>query len=95
LHCGPAAIAIPETAFVLTEYLDAAVRHAEYEELPEGEGWYGHIVGLQGVYAHVPNRDETVRELRSTLEDWLVFALVNGFPIPTIDGIELKATRVA
>jgi predicted RNase H-like HicB family nuclease len=80
---------------VLTEYLDGAMRHAEYEELPEGEGWYGHIVGLQGVYAHAPSRDETIRELRSALEDWLLFGLVNGFPIPAIDGIDLKATRVA
>jgi hypothetical protein len=80
---------------VLTEYLDAAIRYAEYEELPDDEGRYRHIVGLQGVYAHAPNRDETVRELRSTLEDWLLFGLVKGCPMPAIDGIELKTTCAA
>ena len=80
---------------MLTDYLNAAMRRAEYEELPEGEGWYGHIVGVQGVYAHAPTREETAQELRSALEDWLVFGLVNGFPIPALDGIELKTTRVA
>jgi predicted RNase H-like HicB family nuclease len=84
-----------EAVDVLTEYLDAAMRHAEYEELPEGEGWYRHIVGIQGVYAHGPNREEAVRELRSALGNWLLFGLVNGFPIPALDGIELKAPRLA
>jgi predicted RNase H-like HicB family nuclease len=89
------AISVQEAADVLTEYLEAAMRRAEYEELPENEGWYGHIVGIQGVYAHASNRNETVRELRSALEDWLLFGLVNGFPIPALGGIDLKATRVA
>jgi predicted RNase H-like HicB family nuclease len=80
---------------VLTEYLNAAMHHAEYEELPDGEGWYGHIQGVQGVYAHGSTREETTEELRSALEDWLLFGLVNGFPIPPVDGIELKAARVA
>jgi predicted RNase H-like HicB family nuclease len=95
LHREQAPLVGQEAIGVLTEYLNAAMRRAEYEELPEGEGWYGHIVGVQGVYARAPTREETAQELRSALEDWLLFGLVNGFPIPALDGIELKATRVA
>lgn len=39
--------------------------------------------------------EETRRELRSALEDWIVFGHVNGFPIPGIDGMRISTTKVA
>ena len=36
---------------MLTDYLNAALRHAHYEQLPDGEGYYGAISELPGVWA--------------------------------------------
>ena len=79
---------------MLTEYINAALDRAVYEKLDDGY-YYGEIPGIQGVYAHEKTLEETRRELQSALEDWLVFGLVNGFPIPEIDGIRISTTKVA
>ena len=36
---------------MLTAYINAALRKAHYEILPDGEGYFGTIEGLQGVWA--------------------------------------------
>ncbi len=36
---------------MLTAYIHAALRKAHYQILPEGEGCFGVIEGLQGVWA--------------------------------------------
>ena len=33
------------------------------------------------------------RELRNALEDWILFGLLNGYPMPPLDGIDLLAAR--
>lgn len=79
---------------VLTDYIRAAMEHAEYEKIEDGT-YYGEIPALPGVYANEPNLEACRAELQSTLEDWIVFGLTNGFPIPSIRGIELVTTKVA
>ncbi|MGH2458964.1 MAG: type II toxin-antitoxin system HicB family antitoxin [Chloroflexota bacterium] len=79
---------------MLTEYIDAALKRAVYEKLDDGY-YYGEIPGIWGVYAHEKTLVDTQRELKSVLEDWIVFGLVNGFPVPPIDGIQITSTRVA
>ena len=41
----------PEGVTVLSDYTNAAMRHAEYEVLEDNEGWFGHIPQLPGVWA--------------------------------------------
>lgn len=79
---------------MLTDYINAAMDRAVYEKLDDGYH-YGEIPGIPGVYAHERTLEETRRELRSALEDWIVFGLVNGFPIPEIDGKHISTTKVA
>lgn len=79
---------------MLTAYIRAAMQKADYEELEDG-AYYGEIPGLQGVYADEPTLEACREELQSALEDWILFGLVNGFPIPPIEGIDLNAARVA
>lgn len=77
---------------MLTDYINAAIKRATYEDLQE-EGWYGHIEGFTGLWANGRSRDEAEQELRSALEDWILFGLVNGYPVPPIDGIDLMAVK--
>jgi len=77
---------------VLTDYINAAMRRAEYEDLGD-EGWYAHVPDLTGLWANGAARAEAEHELRNALEDWILFGLVNGYPIPPLDGIDLLAAR--
>jgi len=74
---------------VLTEYLHAAMRHAEYERLEEG-GWYAHIPGLPGLWASDRTLEDTRNDLLSALEDWLyINAYVAHLELPQFDGISM------
>ena len=37
---------------MVRQYIDAAMRHAKYEVLPEDSTYYGEIIGFDGVYAN-------------------------------------------
>ena len=80
---------------MLTKYIQAAMRHAEYEIIEDDGTYYGRIPGFQGVWANESTLEACREELQSALEDWLLFSLVNGFPVPVVDGIELSVERVA
>jgi predicted RNase H-like HicB family nuclease len=77
---------------MLTDYIEAAMEHAEYEKLTDGS-WYSEIPGLEGLWATGPTVEACRAELRSALEDWIVFGLLNGYAVPPIDGIDLMAAQ--
>ncbi len=75
---------------MLRAYLDAAMRRAHYEILPDDGSYYGEIPGLDGVWANAPTPEECREELASTLEDWVVLGLQLGHELPEVDGITLS-----
>lgn len=79
---------------MLTEYIRAAMKKAHYEVL-EDHTFYGEIPGLHGVYANADSLESCRDELQSSLEDWIVFSLRNGFSPPPVDGIDLRAAEIA
>ncbi len=83
------------SGWVLTAYIQAAMRRAQYELLADGEGFYGHIPELQGVWANAETLEATREELQEVLEDWLMLGLARHDPIPPLDGIELIVRVVA
>ncbi len=80
---------------MLTTYLNAAMRKAHYELLPEGEGFFGKIEGLKGVWAHAKSLEACRDELREVLEEWIVLGLQMGHDIPEVDSISLNVKEVA
>jgi predicted RNase H-like HicB family nuclease len=80
---------------MLTTYINAALRKAHYEMLPDGEGYFGSIEGLQGVWAQADTLEACREELREVLEEWIVLGLRMGHPLPPIDGITLIIQEVA
>jgi predicted RNase H-like HicB family nuclease len=80
---------------MLRQYLDAALRHARYEILPDDGSYYGEIPGLDGVWANAENLEACREELASALEDWVVAGLQPGHGIPEIDGIRLATPQIA
>jgi predicted RNase H-like HicB family nuclease len=79
---------------MLTEYLEAAMRRAAYEQMPDGS-WWGSIPGFKGLWADGPSQDSCSTELRSALEDWVLFSLNRQLAVPVLDGIDLAVTDVA
>jgi predicted RNase H-like HicB family nuclease len=80
---------------MLSSYLQAAMRLAHYEILPDDEGFYGEIPALAGVWANAPTLDACRSELQTALEGWVVLGLRLGHTLPVLDGIDLNAPLVA
>ena len=78
---------------MLTDYLAASMRRAEYEQLPDGM-WWGRIPGFKGLWAEAPGQDHCRAELASALEDWVLFSLRRQRPVPVVDGIDLAMTEI-
>ena len=79
---------------MLTAYINAAMRKAHYEILPDNEGYFGKIEGLQGVWANADSLEACREELREVLEEWILLGIKMGHTIPIIDGIDLNIKEV-
>jgi hypothetical protein len=75
----------------LTRYVEAAMRHATYEQSAADQPYRGGITGLPSLRAEAPTRDGCRAELRDVLETWLRVRLCQQQPIPPMDGIPLAA----
>jgi predicted RNase H-like HicB family nuclease len=71
-------------ASMLSEYLNAAMDRARYEMIEDPESFYGEIPELQGVWATGGSLEECRRNLAAGLEDWLLFSIARGLPIPPL-----------
>lgn len=80
---------------MLTEYIKAAMRRAEYEILPDDKSYYGRIPGFQGVWANAKTLEECRNELESVLEDWLLLGISLHHPLPVVDGLDLNIKAVS
>ena len=80
---------------MLLEYIQAALRRAKYEILPDDGSYYGEVPGCQGVYAQATTLEACREELREVLEEWVLFRVHKNLSLPIIDGIELLVKKVA
>ncbi len=74
---------------MLTEYIDAAMRRAEYEILSDDNTFYGYIPGFEGVYANSNTLEPCRSELKEVLEEWILLSISRHLPLPVINGIDL------
>jgi predicted RNase H-like HicB family nuclease len=80
---------------MLSKYLEAAMRTAHYEMLPDDGTYYGEVPECRGVYANARTLEECRNELAEVLEDWLLIRIHKNLEIPIIGGLELRVTREA
>lgn len=74
---------------MLTAYLDAAMRSAHYELLPDDGQYYGEILQCNGVYATAATLEECREQLREVLEEWILFRVHRHLTLPVVAGVEL------
>lgn len=79
---------------LLSDYIRAAMRRAQYEILSDGT-FYGEIPGLQGVYANEPSLEGCRETLQEILEGWILLGLRLGHTLPEVDGISLSIKQEA
>jgi predicted RNase H-like HicB family nuclease len=80
---------------MLTNYINAAMRHAHYEILPDDGSYYGDIPTFEGVYANAETLEDCREELAEVLEEWILLRVSRSLPLPIVDGLELKVRDVA
>lgn len=74
---------------MLTKYIEAAMRRAKYEILPDDGTFYGEIPGFEGVYANAGSLEACREELREVLEKWILLRVSRNLSPPILEGIEL------
>ena len=79
---------------MLTAYVNAAMKKAIYEILPDNEGYFGKIEGLQGIWANAETLEACREELKEVLEEWILLSIKMGHTIPIIDGIDLNVKEI-
>jgi predicted RNase H-like HicB family nuclease len=80
---------------MLTRYIQAAMRKARYEILPDDDSYYGEIPGFDGVYSNTNMLEACRDELEEVLEEWILLRVSRHLLLPTVDGIELTIREVA
>ena len=75
---------------MFTEYVNKAMRKAEYEKLQDGT-YSGRIPRCQGVIAFGETLYKCQEELRSALEGWLIVKIRYGDKLPVIGGVNLNS----
>jgi len=78
---------------MLTEYIAAAMKRAQYKILEDDRTYFGEIPGFQGVWANADSLEECRTELQEALEGWLLLGLQKKARLPVVDGISLTGTR--
>ncbi len=74
---------------MLTGYIKAAMKQAQFERLPNGTT-YAHIPGFEGVWANAPTQTACRRELQEVLEEWMLFRLKHDLPLPVVEDLDLN-----
>ena len=80
---------------MLRDYIQAAMRKAKYEILPDDGSFYAEIPGFDGVYANADNLEKCREELEEVLEEWILVRVSRNLPLPVVEGIELTIRETA
>ena len=79
---------------MLTEYIEEALRRARYEILEDSDArFYGEVPELPGVWANARTLEECRRELKETIEGWILVSVKRSLPIPPLGAIEITETN--
>jgi predicted RNase H-like HicB family nuclease len=80
---------------MLTSYIRAAMRGAQYEILEDDHSFFGCIPAIPGVWANAKTLEGCREELESVLEGWLLLSIADHSAIPEIEGNRLEIREVA
>lgn len=79
--------------FALSQYLEAAIKQAEYERDENGV-IVAQVPGADGFYAQGDTFEQAREHLREVIEGNVMLALQLGWAIPTIEGVSIEERDV-
>jgi predicted RNase H-like HicB family nuclease len=79
--------------FALSQYLDAAIKKAEYERDEDGF-IVAQVPDMDGFYAQGDTFEEARQNLREVIEGNILLALQLGWEIPAIEGVVFEERDV-
>jgi predicted RNase H-like HicB family nuclease len=75
---------------VLLQYIQTALECAHYEIIQDEEPFYGEVPPLAGVWATGKTLEECRRNLAEAIEDWVLFSIAKGLPIPAMGQVAIR-----
>jgi len=75
---------------MIREYIEAALRQAQYEIIEDEEPYYGEVPELQGVWATGSSLEECRQNLAEVVDGWVLVRLARGLPIPPIGQAQIN-----
>jgi len=79
--------------FMLTEYIEEALKRAKYEIIEDEEPYYGEVKELKGVWATGITLEECRSNLKEVIEGWILLSIKKGFAIPKLGSREIKENK--
>ena len=64
---------------MLIEYIEEALNRAHYEMIEDEEPFYGEVKELPGVWASGTTLEECRKNLRDTIEGWIILSIKKNF----------------
>ena len=77
---------------MILEYIEKAMGKAFYEKLEDGT-YGGEVPICPGTVAFGKTLFECQKELKSTLEGWIIVSLRHGHELPIIENIDLNPKK--
>jgi len=77
---------------MLSDYMDKAMRHAQYEHIEDGT-YFATIPGFEGLWANGSTEQECKRELREVLEGWILLGIAHHDTLPEVEGMRLEVGK--
>ena len=74
---------------MLLQYIQIALECAHYEIIEDEEPFYGAVPPLAGVWATGKTLEECRRNLAESIEDWVLFSIAKGLPIPALGQVAI------
>jgi len=78
---------------VLSQYIQTALEVAHYEIIEDEEPFYGEVPPLPGVWVTGKTLEECRRNLSEAVEDWVLFSIAKGLPIPALGEVTIQLPK--
>lgn len=80
---------------MLLQYIQVALERAHYEIIEDAEPFYGEVPALAGIWATGKTLEECRRNLAEAIEDWVLFSIAKGLPIPALGEVSIHLPEKA
>ena len=77
---------------MLSDYMQAAMKQAQYKILEDGT-YFGELPFWRGIWSNAETLEECRIELQDVLEEWILLGLKAGESIPTLGDLDLNQLR--